>query len=198
MAQFRRFPQPSIPASCELPTALVASSCGGHEAGKSNRSGIAARASLPKPPFWLLALFPFFGDDWPDGGDDTGGGGEPPPGRIRYVVDGVDVRAGIERTSYLGADGQLRTEEYSIHPRDEIKRCLLQEFATLDEFLQRWSGAERKRMVLDELSRVGIEIDSLRDAIPSASQFDVSDLLVHIAYDQKPLTRRERADRVKK
>jgi type I restriction enzyme R subunit len=137
-------------------------------------------------------------DDWPDGEDNTGGGGEPPPGRIRYVVDDVDVKAGIERTSYLGADGQLRTEEYRIHLRDEIKRCLLQEFATLDEFLQRWTGAERKRMVLEELSRVGIEIDSLRESIPSASQFDVFDLLVHIAYDQKPLTRRERADRVKK
>ncbi len=142
------------------------------------------------------------GEDTSGGGDEENGGGDGgggiPPGRIRYVVDDVNVKAGIERTSYLGADGRLRTEEYRIHQRDLIKQSLLQEFATLDEFLKRWSGAERKCAVLDELSRVGIEIDALQDSVPSSSQFDVFDLLVHIAYDQKPLTRRERADRVKK
>lgn len=142
------------------------------------------------------------GEDTSGGGDEENGGGDGggglPPGRVRYVVDDVTVKAGIERTSYLGADGRLRTEEYRIHQRDLIKQSLLQEFATLDEFLKRWSGAERKCAVLDELSRVGIEIDALQDSVPSSSQFDVFDLLVHIAYDQKPLTRRERADRVKK
>ena len=108
------------------------------------------------------------------------------------------VGAGIERVMYLNAEGKLTTEEYRIHLRDEIKKCLLKEFSTLDAFCQRWSESDRKRVVIDELDDVGIEIGALRDAVPNASDFDVFDLLVHVAYDQKPLTRRERADRVKK
>ena len=135
-------------------------------------------------------------DDDGDGGDT--GGGPPPPGRPRYVVDNQDVGDGIIRTQFLGADGQLRTLEYRVHLRDEIKQCLLHEYAELDEFIQRWTGADRKRVVLDELSEVGIQIDALYDAVPGSSDMDVLDLLLHIVWDQKPLTRRERADRVRK
>ncbi len=71
------------------------------------------------------------GEGFPDGEGDEPEGIVGPPGRQRYIVDDVDVKAGIERTSYLGADGQLRTEEYRIHLRDEIKRCLLQEFGLI-------------------------------------------------------------------
>ncbi|QDT60584.1 Type-1 restriction enzyme R protein [Stieleria bergensis] len=135
--------------------------------------------------------------DDPDDDDDTGGDPPPPP-RQRYVVDDHDVGDGITQTRYLDGSGQLRTTEYRVHLRDEIKRCLLHEYAQLEDFISRWTSAQRKRAVLTELADVGIQMDSLYEAVPGSAEMDVLDLLLHIVWDQKPLTRRERADRVRK
>jgi type I restriction enzyme R subunit len=68
----------------------------------------------------------------------------------------------------------------------------------LGAFLQHWSTAERKQAVLDELREVGIDLSILGNVVPNATDFDVFDLIAHIVWDAKPLTRRERANQVKK
>ncbi len=131
-----------------------------------------------------------------DGERETGGPIREP--RRKYVLDNVPVAAGIERTQYLDESGKLITEELRVHLKDEIKRCLLGQFASLDDFLKRWTEAERKQVILNELSELGIDLQVLENAIPQAEEFDVFDLVAHIAWDQKPLTRSERANNVKK
>ncbi len=118
--------------------------------------------------------------------------------RVRYEVDSVQVSAGVERTQYLDENGKLITEELRVHLKDEIKRCLLGQFASMQDFLKRWTEAERKQAILDELSELGIDMQILSNAVPKADELDAFDLIAHIAWDQKPLTRRERANNVKK
>ena len=133
-----------------------------------------------------------------DGKGNTGEGGGISEPRVKYVLDNVRVGAGIERTQFLDENGKLITEELRVHLKDEIKRCLLGQFVSLDDFLKRWTEAERKQVILDELREFGVDLDVLENAVPNAQEFDVFDLVAHIAWDAKPLTRRERANNVKK
>ena len=123
-----------------------------------------------------------------------GGEGEPGEGRTKYYVDDVNVGDGVEQTRYLDADGKLITEDL----RDYSRRKLQEEFGSLKEFLKRWNETERKQKLLQELEDQGIPIELLKEAVPNSSEFDIFDLVAHIAYDQKPLTRQERAKKVKK
>jgi type I restriction enzyme R subunit len=116
----------------------------------------------------------------------------------KYYLDDVDVRTAIERAQYLDADGRLITESYRVHLRDDIKKNLCAQFGSLTDFLRRWSDAERKQAVIDELRDQGIPLEALQEAVPDGNQIDVFDLIAHIAFDQKPLTRQERANNVKK
>lgn len=135
------------------------------------------------------------------GGEDTcsgvggGGGGE---GRTKYVIDDVNVRIAVERSQYLDANGKLITEDYRVLLKDDIKKALQAEFGTMTDFLRRWSGAERKQAVLEELAERGVPLEILQQAVANGSELDVFDLVAHVAFDQKPLTRRERANNVKK
>ncbi len=136
------------------------------------------------------------GEEETDTGSNTGsGGGE---GRIKYVVGDVDVRVAVERSQYLDVDGKLITEDYRVLLKDEIKRSLRAEFGTLTDFLRRWDQAERKQAILEELADHGIPLSVLKQAIHNGNELDAFDLVAHIAFDQKPLTRRERANNVKK
>lgn len=131
-------------------------------------------------------------------GDDIllgGGGGE---GRVKYVIDDVSVSLAVERSQHLDADGKLITEDYRVLLKSDIKKALQAEFGTLTDFLRRWSSAERKRAVLEELAEHGIPLEILRQAVANGSELDVFDLVSHVAFDQEPLTRRERANNVKK
>ncbi len=132
------------------------------------------------------------GDDAQPGGN-TGGGG-----RTKYVIDDVNVRVAVERSQYLDADGKLITEDYRVLLKDDIKKALRAEFGTMTDFLRRWNGAERKQAVLQELAKHGVPLDILQQAVANGSELDVFDLVAHVAFDQKPLTRRERANNVKK
>ena len=125
----------------------------------------------------------------------TGGGGE---GRVKYVIDDVNVRVAVERSQYLDADGKLITEDYRVLLKDDIKKALQAEFGSLTEFLRRWNSAERKQAVLEELADHGVALEVLQQAVPNGAELDVFDLVAHVAFDQKPLTRRERANNVKK
>lgn len=133
-------------------------------------------------------------DNMPPGGN-TGGGGD---GRVKYVIDDVNVRIAVERSQYLDADGKLITEDYRVLLKDDIKKALQAEFGSLTEFLRRWNGAERKQAVLEELSEHGVPLEILQQAVPYGTDLDVFDLVTHVAFDQKPLTRRERANNVKR
>ncbi len=136
------------------------------------------------------------GQDGSDG--QNAGSGGAIGGRIRYTIDDVDVRAAIERSQYLDADGKLVTEDYRILLKDQIKKALRQEFASLDDFLRRWTEADRKQAVIDELGEQGISLETLREAVPQGDTIDAFDLVAHIAFDQPPLSRKERANNVKK
>jgi len=131
----------------------------------------------------------------PGNGTGPGGGGE---GRTKYYLDDVEVRTAVERSQYLDADGKLITEDYRVFLKDQIRKALLAEFGSLTEFLRRWSEAERKQAVIDELGDHGVPLKVLAQAIPNSAELDVFDLVAHIAFDQNPLTRRERANNVKK
>jgi type I restriction enzyme R subunit len=131
----------------------------------------------------------------PPEGEGTGGIGE---GRVKYVVDDVDVRLAVERSQYLDADGKLITEDYRVLLKDDIKKSLQAQFGSLTDFLRRWSEAERKQAILDELRELGIPLEVLKQAVANGEELDVFDLVAHVAFNQKPLTRRERANQVKK
>lgn len=124
-----------------------------------------------------------------------GGGGE---GRIKYVIDDVNVRLAVERSQYLDADGKLLTEDYRVLLKDELKKALQAEFGSLTDFVRRWNSAERKQAVLEELVAQGVALEILQQAVSNGSELDAFDLVAHVAFDQKPLTRRERANNVKK
>jgi type I restriction enzyme R subunit len=139
-------------------------------------------------------------DDIPDGPRDKDPQPQPnpPTGRRKFVLSDVEARTAIERSQYLDVHGQLITEDYRVLLRTEIKRTIQTRYASLKDFLNHWIEAGRKQAVLDELKDAGIPLEALQQAVPDAADLDVFDLVAHIAYDQKPLTRKERADRVRK
>lgn len=135
------------------------------------------------------------GEDTTTGGDTGGGGGN---GRAKYIIDDVDVRVAVERSQYLDADGKLITEDYRVLLKDQIRKALQAEFGNLTDFLRRWNEADRKQAILEELANHGVPLDVLQQAVPDGQELDAFDLVAHVAFDQKPLTRRERANNVKK
>lgn len=138
------------------------------------------------------------GDPSPAGGDDEGIPKPPPIPRERYEVDDVAVKPATELTQYLDANGKLIATEYRVFLRQQLQAELHASFGSLNKFLQKWNATERKQAIVDEVQARGIAIEHLYEAVPDSSDLDVFDLLAHIAFDQKPLTRRERANHVKK
>lgn len=117
----------------------------------------------------------------------------PSSGPIRKIyVDGIGARILAERVEYLDENGKLVTESL----RDFTKTALKKRFASLDDFLKRWKSAERKQAVIEELEAEGLALDALAHEL--GKNLDPFDLICHVAFDRKPLTRRERADNVKK
>jgi type I site-specific restriction endonuclease len=110
----------------------------------------------------------------------------------KTYVDGVSVSIVAERVEYLDSYGKLVTESL----RDYGRRELRKRFTSLDEFLTRWKRAERKQVVIDELENAGLPLDALASEV--GADLDPFDLICHVAYDQPPLTRRERAENVRK
>ena len=97
-----------------------------------------------------------------------------------------------ERIEYIGPDGNLITESY----RDFTRKQIRSEFVSLDEFLKRWDDISKKQTIVDMLEEHGVIFDNLAEEI--GKDYGVFDLICHIAYDQPPLTRKERANNVKK
>ena len=131
----------------------------------------------------------------------------PQPGEDETIVDGLppdrqkprkiyvdSVSAGIvaERVEYLDQYGKLVTESL----RDFTRKALKKRFASLGDFLRRWKAAERKQAILEELAAEGLALDTIAQEL--GKDLDPFDLICHVAFDAKPLTRRERAENVKK
>ena len=122
-----------------------------------------------------------------------------PPGekRIKYVIGGeVTVYVVAERVQYYGPDGKLITESL----KDYTRRAVRKEYASLDDFLRRWTSAERKKAVIEELEAQGVLLEALADEVgkKQGKQFDPFDLVCHVAFDRPPLTRKERAEQAMK
>ena len=113
-------------------------------------------------------------------------------GVCKVYVDGVSATIIAERIEYLDENGKLVTESL----RDFTKRTLKKRFASLDDFLKRWKAAERKQAIIEELKAEGLPLDPV--AAELGKDLDPFDLICHVAFDAKPLTRRERAENVKK
>ena len=113
-------------------------------------------------------------------------------GRPKVYVDGVSATIVAERVEYLDEDGKLVTESL----RDFTKRALRKRFASLDDFLHRWHAAARKQAIIEELEAEGLPLDPIAEEL--GKDLDPFDLICHVAFDATPLTRRERADHVKK
>lgn len=110
----------------------------------------------------------------------------------KIYVKGVDVSVLNERVQHLDSDGKLITETL----KDFTKKSILKEYKTLNDFLQKWNSAEKKKAVVEELESRGIIVENLMEEV--RKELDVFDLICHVAWDQPPLTRRERAEKVKK
>ncbi|WKZ82942.1 MAG: DEAD/DEAH box helicase family protein [Acidimicrobiia bacterium] len=113
-------------------------------------------------------------------------------GVTRYVVSGVPFKVIAERVQYYDRDGKLITESL----RDYTRRTVLQEYASLDEFLKQWTAAERKQAIVEELVERGVLLQALEERVEG--DLDPFDLICHVAFDRPPLTRQERANNVRR
>jgi type I restriction enzyme, R subunit len=114
----------------------------------------------------------------------------------RYIVGNqVSVSVARQKVQYLNAEGKLITESL----RDYTRINLQKRYESLDAFLQAWSAADRKQVLVQELERHGVLLEALADEVQVAEQtlLDPFDLVLHVAYNQKPLTRRQRAQQLK-
>ncbi|AQS52538.1 Putative DNA repair helicase RadD [Jeotgalibaca dankookensis] len=111
----------------------------------------------------------------------------------KYYVGDVTVRVLSERVQYVDKDGKLITESLI----DYTKKNILQQYSRLDEFLRTWTEAEKKQAIIDELQDDGVLLEAVREEL-GKTELDDFDLICHIAYDKAPLTKKERAENVKK
>ena len=135
------------------------------------------------------------GEEEPPGGTivDALGGEETLGTRpIKYYVSNVEVRVATERVQYLDEYGKLITESL----KDYSRKTVRQAYASLNAFLTVWNDAEKKQAILDELAAKGVFLEELAEQV--GRDYDAFDLVCHVAFDAPPLTRKERADNVKK
>jgi type I restriction enzyme, R subunit len=110
----------------------------------------------------------------------------------KYYVNNVQVSVLNERIQYYDKNGKLITESL----KDFSKKSIKKEYSSLNNFIQKWNGADKKSAIIDELINQGVLLHELKNEV--GKDFDEFDLICHIVYDKKPLTRKERANNVKK
>ena len=120
-------------------------------------------------------------------GDELGGSRP-----TKYYVNNVEVRVATERVQYLDEHGKLITESL----KDYTRKTLRKSYASLDAFLTTWNDTEKKQVILEELAAKGVFLDELAEQV--GRDYDAFDLICHVAFDAPPLTRKERAEQVKK
>ena len=114
------------------------------------------------------------------------------PKRKKIYIAGVDVSILSERKQFLDSDGKLITTSL----KEYTKNGLRTSYRSLDNFLQVWNDAEKKQAIIEELENQGLSFSELKEEIKS--DLDIFDLICHIAWDAPALTRRERAENVRK
>ncbi len=126
---------------------------------------------------------------WDEGSDEK-------PKRVKFVVGDVEVNVIAERVQYLGPDGKLITESLKDFTRKQVK----EQYATLSDFLRRWEQADRKQTIIEELAEQGVIWEDLIKEVSRklGAEPDPFDVICHIVYDQPPLSRKERAEQVRK
>ena len=110
----------------------------------------------------------------------------------KYYVNKVPVSVSHERVQYYGADGKLITESLKDYTRNNLKK----EFSSLDSFIQKWNTTQKKDELFKELAENGVLLEALKEDV--GKDMDAFDLICHVAFDQPPLSRKERANNVRK
>lgn len=110
----------------------------------------------------------------------------------KYYVNDVPVSVIAERVQYFDVNGKLITESL----KEYTKKTLTKEFASLDDFLNKWSDADKKKIIIHELANEGVFFEALADEI--GRDLDPFDIICHVAWDKPPLSRKERSEQVKK
>jgi type I restriction enzyme R subunit len=110
----------------------------------------------------------------------------------KYYLRDVPVQVVNERVQYYGQGGKLITESLITYSKDNIRK----EFSSLDDFVNKWSKSGKKEELIRELAEQGIFIEALREEV--GKDMDAFDLICHVAFDQPALTRKERANNVRK
>lgn len=136
--------------------------------------------------------------DQKDPPDGNGRGDEktPPELRKKPIVDrnGCQVQIIHKTVSVYDANGKLLRQESIV---DYTKENILGEYASLDNFIRQWSAQDKKEQIRDLLHDRGIDLELLK-ADQNMTDVDDFDFICHVAFDRKPLTRKERANNVKK
>ncbi len=130
--------------------------------------------------------------DFPPPDIREGGEIEEPEPREKIYINGVDVSVLNERIQYRNEAGELVTTSYKDYTRQKAKK----EFSSLNDFLTKWQSSDKKQAIIDELYDKEILVDELKEQV--GKDMDIFDLICHVAFDQPPLTRKERAENVKK
>lgn len=112
--------------------------------------------------------------------------------KYKYRVNDIEIKILSETVQYIGANGKLITENII----DYSKKNILGEYATLESFINAWNKEDKKRAIIEELQNKGVLLEELRKNVKD-KDIDDFDLICHIAYDKKPLTKKERAKGVK-
>ncbi len=122
-------------------------------------------------------------------GTNGGGGTEE---RFKYQVSRQEFVVTKERVSYYDKEGKLTTESL----KDYTRRNVNETYQSLDRFLNQWNTADRKQVILEELQAHGVILEALEDMV--GKDYDLFDLICHVAFDRPPLTRKERVEKVRK
>ncbi|MDD5193675.1 MAG: DEAD/DEAH box helicase family protein [Candidatus Nanoarchaeia archaeon] len=112
----------------------------------------------------------------------------------KFYVRSAEVKVINERVQYHDPQGKLITESLTDYTKKNVSR----EFRSLNEFIQKWNIVDQKKAIIEELENQGLLLDALREEIPNGKEYDPFDLIAHIAYGQKPLTRSQRSLKVQK
>ena len=134
------------------------------------------------------------------GGSPEGGEGDPlvdpdPPRQMPVVdAEGCTVRIINKTVSVYDTNGKLLRQESIV---DYTKSNILGTYASLDNFIRQWTAEEKKESIRELLRERGIDLELMK-AEQGMDDVDDFDFICHVAFDKKPMTRRERADNVKK
>lgn len=112
--------------------------------------------------------------------------------RKKFYVDGVEVRVLHKQIQLIGADGKLITKSFIDYSKDELRKS----YHSYDEFLNIWTQEGQRKIIVEELEERGIDFETLKEEI--GADLDEFDIICHLAFDKKPITKKQRVERVKK